>query len=127
MEITVCEVEAEYNKEMNRLGEVFFSDLVFENAEKYMKGLQSSASRKNGWQLSEIVGESTPYKLQQHIYRGRYSADKMRDITREYAVENLGEKDGVKVADDTGFIKQGEKSCGVQRQWSSFKTCTPYP
>jgi len=118
MEIKVCEAEAEYNKLMNRLGDVFFSDLGFENAKKYMKGLLSSASRKNGWQLSEIVGESTPYKLQQHIYRGRYSADKMRGITREYAVENLGETDGVMVVDDTGFIKQGEKSCGVQRQYT---------
>jgi len=118
MEIKVSEAEAEYNKLMNRLGEVFFSDLGFENAQKYMKGLLSNAERKNGWQLSEITGESTAYKLQQLIYRGSYSADKIRDITREYVKENLGEADGVLVADDTGFIKQGEKSCGVQRQYT---------
>jgi len=118
MEIKVREAEEEYNKLMNRIGEVFFSDLGFENAQKYMKGLLSSATRKNGWQLSEITGESTPYKLQQFIYRGSYSADKIRDITREYASENLGEPDGVLVVDDTGFIKQGEKSCGVQRQYT---------
>jgi len=118
MEIKVREVESEYNKLMNRIGEVFYSDFGFENAKKYMKGLLSSASRKNGWQLSEIVGESTPYKLQQFIYRGRYSADKVRDITREYVNEKLGEPDGVLVVDDTGFIKQGDKSCGVQRQYT---------
>jgi len=118
MEIKVREAEAEYNKLMNRIGEVFFSDLGFENAQKYMKGLLSSASRKNGWQLSEIMGESTPYKLQQFIYRGSYSADKVRTITRDYVSENLGEEDGVLVADDTGFIKQGDKSCGVQRQYT---------
>ena len=118
MEITVWEAEAEYNKLMNRIGEVFFSDLGFENAQKYMKGLLSNASRKNGWQMSEITGESTPYKLQQFIYRGRYSADKIRNITREYVSEKLGEPDGVLVVDDTGFIKQGEKSCGVQRQYT---------
>lgn len=118
MGIKVYEAEAEYNKLMNRLGEVFFSKLGFENAQKYMKGLLSSATRKNGWQLSEITGESTPYKLQQFIYRGSYSADKIRDITREYVKENMGEEDGVLVVDDTGFIKQGEKSCGVQRQYS---------
>ena len=118
MEIKVREAEAEYNKLMNRVGEVFFSELGFENAQKYMKGLLSSAERKNGWQLSEITGESTPYKLQQFIYRGSYSADKIRDITREYVSENLGEADGVMVVDDTGFIKQGDKSCGVQRQYT---------
>ena len=118
MEIKVREAEAEYNKLMSRIGEVFFSDLGLENAQKYMKGLLSSASRKNGWQLSEIIGESTPYKLQQFIYRGSYSADKIRDITREYVSENMGESDGILVADDTGFIKQGDKSCGVQRQYT---------
>jgi len=118
MEIKVREAEEEYNKMMNRLGEAFYSDLGFENAQKYMKGLLSSAGRKNGWQLSEIIGESTPYKLQQFIYRGSYSADKVRDITREYVRENLGEEDGVLVVDDTGFVKQGKKSCGVQRQYT---------
>jgi len=118
MEIKKSEAEAEYNKLMNRLGGVFYSDLGFANAEKYMKGLLSSASRKNGWQVSEIVGESTPYKLQQFIYRGSYSADKIRDIEREYVSEELGEEEGIMVADDTGFIKQGDKSCGVQRQYT---------
>jgi len=118
MEIEVREAEAEYNKMMNRLGEVFYSGLGFENAQKYMKGLLSSASRKNGWQVSETVGEKTPYKLQQFIYRGSYSADKIRDIMREYVSEELGEAEGVLVPDDTGFIKQGDKSCGVQRQYT---------
>jgi SRSO17 transposase len=118
MEIKVYEAEAEYNKLMNKLGEVFYSDLGFENAQKYMKGLLSSATRKNSWQLSEITGESAPYKLQQFIYRGSYSADKVRDITREYVNENMGEAEGVMVVDDTGFIKQGDKSCGVQRQYT---------
>jgi SRSO17 transposase len=125
MEIKVREAEEEYNKLMNRIREVFFSELGFENSQKYMKGLLSSASRKNGWQLSEIIGESTPYKLQQFIYRGSYSAEKIRDITRDYVSENLGEAEGVMVVDDTGFIKQGEKSCGVQRQYTgtSGKIC----
>jgi hypothetical protein len=67
MEIKVSETEAEYNKLMKKIGVEFFSELGFENAQKYMKGLLSSASRKNGRQVSEIVGESTPYKLQQFI------------------------------------------------------------
>jgi len=48
----------------------------------------SNASRKNGWQLSEIVGESTPYKLQQFIYRGSYSAAFIRAAILA-AVRNL--------------------------------------
>ena len=90
----------------------------FANAKKYMKGLLSEAERKNGWQIAEILGESTPYTLQQFIYRGTYSSNSLRDELRGYVSENLGEEDGVLVADDTGFIKQGEKSCGVQRQYT---------
>ena len=103
---------------MSRISGVFYGELGFANAKKYMKGLLSEAERKNGWQIAEILGESTPYTLQQFIYRGTYSSNSLRDELRGYVSENLGEEDGVLVADDTGFIKQGEKSCGVQRQYT---------
>jgi len=118
MEITNREVESEYIKLMNRISGVFYGGLGMMNAQKYMKGLLSDAERKNGWQIAENQGESTPYNLQQFIYRGIYSADELRDELRGYVSEELGEEDGVLVADDTGFIKQGEKSCGVQRQYT---------
>jgi len=118
MEISNREVEAEYIKMMNRISGVFYGGLGMMNAQKYMRGLLSDAERKNGWQMAENQGESTPYNLQQFIYRGRYSADSLRDELRGYVSEELGEEDGVMVVDDTGFIKQGEKSCGVQRQYT---------
>ena len=118
MEIKVCEAEAEYNKLMNRISGVFFGELGFANAQKYMKGLLSEAERKNGWQIAEIIGESTPYTLQQFIYRGTYSSESLRNELRGYVSENLGEAEGTLVVDDTGFIKQGVKSCGVQRQYT---------
>jgi len=118
MEIKVREAEAEYNKLMNRISGVFFGELGFANAQKYMKGLLSEAERKNGWQIAEIIGESTPYTLQQFIYRGTYSSESLRNELRGYVSENLGEAEGTLVVDDTGFIKQGVKSCGVQRQYT---------
>jgi len=118
MEIKQREVEAEYNKVMNRISGVFYGELGLANAQKYMKGLLSDAERKNGWQIAENQGESTPYTLQQFIYRGTYSADRLRDELRGYVSEELGEEDGVLVVDDTGFMKQGVKSCGVKRQYT---------
>ena len=125
MEIKSQEIEEEYNKLMSRISGVFHSDLGFSNAKKYMKGLLSGADRKNGWQIAEMVGESTPYTLQQFIYRGGYSSDTLRDELRCYVSDELGEDDGVMIVDDTGFIKQGDKSCGVQRQYTGTtgKTC----
>ena len=52
-----------------------------------MKGLLSRAERKNGWQMSEILGESTPYKMQQFIYRERWSADELREVMQDYVKE----------------------------------------
>ena len=118
MEIENREVENGYIKLMNRIGVVFYGKLGFANAKKYMKGLLSGAERKNGWQIAENQGESTPYNVQQFINRGVYSNAELRDELRGYVSEELGEPDGVMVSDDTGFIKQGEKSCGVQRQYT---------
>ena len=109
---------SEYAKIHDRIKNVFRSELGLKNAEKYISGLLSPAERKNGWQMSEELGESTPYKMQQFLYRGSWSADDLRDVSRAYIREELGEEDGVLVLDETGFLKQGKKSCGVARQYS---------
>jgi len=50
--------------------------------------------------------------------RGRWDADGLRDIVRDYVVEHLGDDDAVLVIDETGFLKQGNASCGVGRQYT---------
>lgn len=83
-----------------------------------MQGLLSPIERKNGWQMAEAVGDTTPYVMQQFLYRGQFSADELRDELRGYVSEKLGDEDGVLVVDETGFLKQGKMSCGVKRQYS---------
>ena len=48
----------------------------------------------------------------------RWDADAVRDDLRAYVVEHLGDPGAVLVLDETGFVKKGEKSVGVQRQYS---------
>jgi len=103
---------------MNKLHSRFQSRSGREMARQYITGLMSTAERKNGWQLSEAMGQKTPYAIQQFIYRGNWNADEVRDELREYAKEKLGEESGVLIADETGFIKKGKKSAGVMRQYS---------
>ena len=113
-----CELESAFDELLVRIEDVFASTLGYQSAKKYLTGLISPVKRKNGWQLSEALGETTPYVLQQFLYRGRFSADKLKDHLQTYVNEKLGEPDGVLVVDETGFLKQGKRSCGVKRQYS---------
>ena len=84
----------------------------------YLKGLISSVERKNGWQLAEQSGDATPDGVQRLLSTYLWDADLVRDDLRTYVVEHLGDTDGVLVVDETGFLKKGTKSAGVQRQYS---------
>lgn len=79
-------------------------------ARRYLLGLMSGAERKNGWQLAEQLGESTPYKIQQFLYRGVWDADMVREDLKEYVSRRMGEPDGVLVVDETGFLKHRERN-----------------
>ena len=118
MEMPTWEMDSAYNELMVRISKVFPSEPGYRAAKKYMMGLLGPAERKNGWQMSEAVGETTPYALQQFLYRGAFSADNLRDHLRNYVNEKLGDEDGKLVVDETGFLKQGKMSCGVKRQYS---------
>ena len=84
----------------------------------YLRGLLSPVERKNGWQLAEQVGDATPYGVQRLLSTYVWDADLVRDDLRGYVVEHLADADGVLVVDETGFLKKGDKSVGVQRQYS---------
>ena len=83
-----------------------------------LRGLLSPVERKNGWQLAEQAGDATPYGVQRLLSTYRWDADLVRDDLAGYAVEHLGDADAVLVVDETGFLKKGNKSAGVQRQYS---------
>ncbi len=84
----------------------------------YLKGLLSTVERKNGWQLAEHAGDGTPYAVQHLLGRAAWDADAVRDDLHAYAVEHLADPAGVLIVDETGFLKKGTKSAGVQRQYS---------
>ena len=84
----------------------------------YLKGLISPLERKNGWQLAEQAGDATPYGVQHLLSTYVWDADLIRDDLTDYVVEHLGDVHGVLVVDETGFLKKGNKSVGVQRQYS---------
>jgi SRSO17 transposase len=87
-------------------------------ARAYVRGLLAPLAGKNGWTLAEAAGDATPDGMQRLLNAATWDADGVRDDLRGYAMEHLGERDGVLVVDETGFLKKGTKSAGVQRQYS---------
>src|SRR5215467_5962669 len=83
-----------------------------------IRGLLSPVERKNGWQLAEVNGDATPYGMQHLLGRAQWEADALRDALRPYVVEHLGDPQAVLVIDETGFLKKGQHSVGVARQYS---------
>lgn len=87
-------------------------------ARMYVLGLLSGAERKNSWTIAEQAGDLCPDGMQRLLNFYRWDADDVRDDLRGYVLEHLGDRSGVAVADETGFLKKGTKSAGVQRQYS---------
>jgi SRSO17 transposase len=83
-----------------------------------MSGLVAGLERKNGWTLAEWAGEVSPDGMQRLLRRADWDVDGVRDDVRDDVAGQLGDTDGVLIADDTGFLKKGTRSAGVQRQYS---------
>src|SRR3954468_14056817 len=92
---------------------------VRERARRYLVGLLEQVERKNGWQLAEAIGEAGPRGVQRLLSAATWDAEEVRDDLRGYVVDHLGDPaSGVLIIDDTGFVKKGDKSCGVGRQYT---------
>jgi SRSO17 transposase len=85
---------------------------------EYVSGLVAGLERKNGWTLAEHAGEVVPDGMQRLLRRADWDIDGVRDDLRDYVTERLGDREGVLIVDDTGFLKKGTRSAGVQRQYS---------
>src|SRR6476620_4424922 len=85
---------------------------------EYVSGLVAGLERKNGWTLAERAGEVSPDGMQRLLRRADWDVDGVRDDVRDYVVERRGDPAGVLIVDDTGFLKKGTRSAGVQRQYS---------
>jgi SRSO17 transposase len=101
-----------------RMRPLFTQDRVAVSAERFLDGLLGEERRKTGWMRAETAGDPGPWRQQAILGRGRWDAEALRDIVREYAPETLSDGDAVLVIDETGFLKQGKASCEVARQYT---------
>jgi SRSO17 transposase len=87
-------------------------------AREFVLGLLSPVERKNCWQLAEQAGHADPQAMQRLLRTAAWDADAVRDDLRAFVAERLGDAAGVLICDETGFLKKGTGSVGVQRQYS---------
>jgi SRSO17 transposase len=101
-----------------RIRPLFSQERVALSAGLFLDGLLGPERRKTGWMRAEAAGDPGPWRQQAILGRGRWEADALRDLVREYVLETLADQDAVLVLDETGFLKQGKASCGVARQYT---------
>src|ERR1700755_1130231 len=101
-----------------RMRPLFTQERVAASAGSFLDGLLGAEPRKTGWMRAEAAGDRGPWRQQAILGRGRWDADALRDIVRNYALETLADPEAVLVLDETGFLKQGKTSCGVGPQYT---------
>jgi SRSO17 transposase len=100
------------------LKSLFAHPSVAASAAAFLDGVLGPERRKTGWMRAEAAGDPGPWRQQAVLGRSHWDADALRDMVRDYALETLASPGAVLVIDETGFLKQGQRSCGVGRQYT---------
>jgi SRSO17 transposase len=87
-------------------------------ARAFVLGLLADLPRKNCWTIAEHAGDASPDGLQHLLAGAVWDHDAVRDDIRDWLVEHLADPAGVLVVDETGDLKKGASTVGVQRQYT---------
>jgi SRSO17 transposase len=110
--------QTEFSAVIDRIAPRFARYEPLRHAAELMAGMVSGLDRKNCWTIAEHRGAATPDGLQHLLARASWDAEAVRDDLRDYVVDALGDPGAVLVVDETGDVKKGVHSVGVQRQYS---------
>jgi SRSO17 transposase len=116
--VDVARGEEAFGEVIDRIAPRFARYEPLRHAASLMQGLLAPLERKNCWTIAEHRGHTSPHALQHLLGRARWDADGVRDDLRGYVVDHLGDPGAVLVIDETGDLKKGTASVGVQRQYT---------
>jgi SRSO17 transposase len=108
----------EFSAVLDRIAPRFARYEPLRRAGELMAGMVSGLDRKNCWTIAEHRGSATPDGLQHLLARASWDADAVRDDLRDYVVDAFGDPGAILVVDETGDVKKGTATVGVQRQYS---------
>jgi SRSO17 transposase len=103
---------------MSRVGGRFRRVEPRHRARAFVLGLLAELPRKNCWTIAEHAGDPSPDGMQHLLARAKWDADGVRDDLRACVIEHLGDPGAVLVTDETGDVKKGNATPGVQRQYT---------
>jgi SRSO17 transposase len=90
------------------------------NARRLTQAMMAHLERRNCWTLAEHAGEAGPWRFQHLLSRASWDDDQVRSEIRAWTSEQLSAATGLRVqaVDETGDVKKGASTVGVQRQYS---------
>jgi len=103
---------------MLRIGARFARVEPRRRAGAFVRGLLAGLPRANCWTIAEHAGEATPRAMQRLLRSAVVDEDGLRDDLRGYVLEHLADPGAVLIVDETGDVKKGSGTTGVQRQYS---------
>ena len=109
---------AEADRLLDRMAGRFARVETRRRARSFLFGLLADLPRKNCWSIAEHAGESDPHGMQHFLARASWDTDGVREDLRDYVIAALGDTDGILVVDETGDLKKGVHTVGVQRQYT---------
>lgn len=110
--------QAEFSAVLDRIEQRFRRYEPLRHAGALMLGMVAGLDRKNCWTIAEHRGDATPDGLQHLLARASWDADGVRDDLRDYVIDAFGDPGAILVVDETGDVKKGTATVGVQRQYS---------
>jgi SRSO17 transposase len=110
--------QAAFGAVIDRIAPRFARYEPVRHAAGLMLGMLSGLERKNCWTIAEHRGDVAPDGLQHLLARAQWDADAVRDDLRDHVIEAFADPNAVLVVDQTGDVKKGDQSVGVQRQYT---------
>ena len=93
-----------------RIRPLFKQERVAENAGLFLEGLLGDEQRKTGWMRAEAAGDPGPWRQQAILGRRDWDADALRDIVRDYVIEQTISQAKLQVLQCAGFAKVSASS-----------------
>jgi SRSO17 transposase len=110
--------QAEADRLLDRIAGRFARVETRRRVRGFLLGLLADLPRKNCWSIAEHAGDPDPHGMQHLLARASWDTDAVRDDLRDYVADQLGDADAVLVFDETGDLKKGSATVGVQRQYT---------